>query len=102
MAATGPDFKAGFKDAAPVSNADIAPTLAHLLGIQLAGPGQLRGRVDGEALRDGKDVTAKRGERRSGPAANGFTTVIEEQEVDGVSYFDAGGAPGRTVGITGP
>src|SRR6202000_2904265 len=31
MAAIGPDFKAGFADRAPVSNADIAPTLAHII-----------------------------------------------------------------------
>ena len=33
MAAIGPDFKTGFADPAPVSNADIAPTLAHILGL---------------------------------------------------------------------
>src|SRR5262249_23036406 len=32
MAAIGPDFKAGFVNPAPVSNADVAPTIAHILG----------------------------------------------------------------------
>ena len=30
MAAIGPDFKAGFTDPAPVSNADIGRTMAHV------------------------------------------------------------------------
>ena len=34
-------------------------------------------------------------------APNGVQTVVEEQEVDAVRYFDAGGIPGRTVGLTG-
>ncbi len=38
MAAIGPDFKKAFADPAPVSNADINPTLAHILGIKLIGP----------------------------------------------------------------
>ena len=32
MAAIGPDFKTRFADTAPISNADIAPTLAHHRG----------------------------------------------------------------------
>ena len=31
MAAIGPDFKKGFVDEAPVSNADVGKTIAHLL-----------------------------------------------------------------------
>ena len=38
MAAIGPDFKAGFADPAPVSNADIAPTLAQIDGPRPARP----------------------------------------------------------------
>ena len=34
MAAIGPDFKAGFVDDAPASNADIGKTLARILGLQ--------------------------------------------------------------------
>ncbi|SEP10897.1 hypothetical protein SAMN05444123_10867 [Rhodopseudomonas pseudopalustris] len=33
MAAVGPDFKAGFADPLPVSNADVGFTAAHLLGL---------------------------------------------------------------------
>ena len=61
MAAIGPDFKAKFADTAPVGNADVAPTLAHVLGVTLGGPGTLEGRVISEAFKGGKlpKVTAR-------------------------------------------
>ena len=45
MAAIGPDFRRGYVDPSPVANSDWAPTLAHVLGLRLAGHGALRGRV---------------------------------------------------------
>ena len=33
MAAIGPDFKAGFIDEAPVSNADVGKTIGQILGL---------------------------------------------------------------------
>ena len=103
MAAVGPDFKAGFIDAAPVGNADWAPTLAHMLKLDLGGGGGLPGRVMAEALRDGpKAPGVRRRVLRSTPAANGFTTVLELQEAGGEVYGDAAGAPGRVVGLRGP
>jgi hypothetical protein len=36
----------------------------------------------------------------SEPAANGLTTVINMQMVGDTRYFDAGGFPGRTVGLS--
>jgi len=100
MAAIGPDFKAGFKDPAPVSNADWANTLAHILGLQLSDNGKARGRVMSEALRDGGPPPASRLiVLRSDPAANGFVTVLNAQEAAGETYFDAAGAPGRTLGL---
>ena len=53
MAAIGPDFKAGYADPAPISNADIAPTLAHVMGLDLRAKGTLTGRVISEALTGG-------------------------------------------------
>ncbi|HEY2035353.1 MAG TPA: alkaline phosphatase family protein [Rhizomicrobium sp.] len=82
MAAMGPDFKAHFADPAPVSNADISPTLAHILGVATAGAGNLKGRVASEALRGGQK------------------TVLNFQQVGGTRYFDAAGFPGRTVGLS--
>lgn len=103
MAATGPDFKHGFVDPAPVSNADWANTLAHVLGLELAGAGQARGRVMTEALKDGGAAPqAKAVVVASELAANGFVTVLNAQETAGETYFDAAGAPGRTLGLKIP
>ncbi len=100
MAAIGPDFKARFVDPAPVSNADWANTLAHILGLQLSSNGQAKGRVMAEALRDGGAPPPSRPiVVSSEPAANGFTTVLNAQEAAGETYFDAAGMPGRTLGL---
>ncbi len=99
MAAMGPDFKKGFVDPSPVSNADIAPTLAHILGLTLAGPGSLPGRPATEALGGGKPVAFTAGRLQAPAAAGGLRTVLEYQDAAGVRYFDAAGIPGRTVGL---
>ena len=100
MAAAGPDFKTGFQDPAPVSNADIGKTLAHLLGLQIAaGASTLIGRVIDEALPGGEtpDVTSRT--LRSEPAGSGLRTVAVTQNVGTTRYFDAAGFPGRSVGL---
>jgi hypothetical protein len=98
MAAVGPDFKAGFRDTAPVSNADIGATLARLLGLSIAPKGKLIARVAEEALAGGPEApTATRREVSSAPAAGGFVTVLRQQELDGHAYYDSAGAPGRVV-----
>jgi hypothetical protein len=100
MAAIGPDFKRGFVDPAPVSNADWAQTLARILGLDLPPRGALRGRVMAEALADGGAPPETRAVTlRSQPAANGFLTVLNAQRVRGETYFDAAGMPGRTLGL---
>ncbi len=70
MAAIGPDFKTGFADPAPISNADIAPDPGHDRGIELPPKGKLKGRVIGEALAGGAPVTVSQGDLavRSGRA----------------------------------
>ena len=100
MAAAGPDFRARFADPAPSSNADIAPTLAHVLGLTLVPKGRLTGRPLTEALSKGRRVVVSRGWAVSRPAANTQKTVLEYQQVGGSRYFDAAGFPGRTVGLT--
>ncbi len=99
MAAVGPDFRAGFVDQSPISNADIAPTVAHILGFELPSNGNLRGRVIGEALRWGHPVQSSDETVRSTPAANGFVTMLNRQNVGETRYFDAAGASGRAVGL---
>lgn len=100
MAAVGPDFKRGAAIETPVSNADIAPTIAHLLGLAPdKGPGKLKGRVISEALKDGAPVKAVKSVIESAPAPNGFRTILHIQQVGDTRYFDAAGAPGRVVGL---
>ncbi len=51
LIAAGPDFKQHFVDDLPSGNADVAPTILHLLGFPTD---QLDGRVLGEALVSGQ------------------------------------------------
>jgi arylsulfatase A-like enzyme len=89
MAAAGPDFKQGFDDPLPVSNADITPTLAHVLGLQLPATGRLRGRVLSEALAGGPDAAPfQHGKVASTPTPSGLRTVLEYQDYEGRKYFD--------------
>ncbi|MBS0384321.1 MAG: alkaline phosphatase family protein, partial [Proteobacteria bacterium] len=96
MAAVGPDFRSGFIDATPVSNADIAPTIAHILGFELSSIGHLRGRVITEALLGAVSPAAASDTLTSAPATNGFRTVLHRQSVGDTHYFDSAGNAGRT------
>jgi Type I phosphodiesterase / nucleotide pyrophosphatase len=99
MAAIGPDFKAGYVDALPVSNADIGMTAAQLMGLRSANQGGLTGRVMSEVLPNGIIPKAASGTIASRPAPNGLKTVVKFQRVLAQRYFDAAGFPGRTVGL---
>jgi predicted AlkP superfamily pyrophosphatase or phosphodiesterase len=89
MAAFGPDFKRGFVDKLPVSNADIARTVAHILGLTLPSNGKLTGRVLSEALTGGA-VKPLYPPLTSVAAANaaGLATVLQYQQFGGLRYFD--------------
>jgi arylsulfatase A-like enzyme len=99
MAAIGPDFKAGYVDALPVSNADVGATAARILGLTQKPNGNLVGRVMTEATPNGATPKAVSASVKSEPAANGLRTVLNYQRVGSQRYFDAAGFPGRTVGI---
>ena len=99
MAAIGPDFRRGFIDPTPVGNADVGMTAARLMGLTIPAKGELTGRVMSEGLVDGLAVASSRRTVRSTPAANGFVTVLNLQEAGDHRYFDAAGAPGRTLGL---
>ncbi len=99
MAAVGPDFRTDFVDPAPVSNADIGMTIAHLLDLQIPRKGNLVGRVLREALPNGATPRVSNRIMRSPPGPNGLRTVLIHQEVGATRYLDAAGFPGRTVGV---
>jgi hypothetical protein len=99
MAATGPDFKRGFADEAPVGNADVGRTIAHILKLDIPAKGDLLGRVIGEAMSGGPMPKVEARTAQSEPAANGLRTILNYQQVGSTRYFDAAGFPGRTVGL---
>jgi hypothetical protein len=99
MAAIGPDFKAGFVDPLPVSNADTGITAAHLLGLKRDAKGSLIGRVMTEATTTGETPNAISEVLRSAPDDQGLFTVLQLQKVGEHKYFDVAGFPGRTVGL---
>lgn len=92
MVAFGPDFKPGYIDRAPSSNADIAVTIASLLKVELLpSKGSLRGRVLSEAIKTGPDAVsftppAARAATRPGP--EGRRTVLLTQSVGANIYLD--------------
>jgi arylsulfatase A-like enzyme len=89
MAAIGPDFKKQFVDPAPVSNADIQPTLATILGLTIASNGKLNGRILEEALVGGPSSAPYKRRLAIAPhAANGKTTVLMYQQISKQVYFD--------------
>jgi hypothetical protein len=55
MIASGPDFKKGWIDSAPVSNADVNQTVAHVLKLKIPAHGTLLGRVIEESLQGGPE-----------------------------------------------
>jgi hypothetical protein len=99
MAAIGPDFKAGYVDPLPVSNADVGMTIAQLMGLHAVAEGGLIGRVISEALPNGIIPKAFDGRIVSRPASNGLQTMVKFQRVLSQRYFDAAGFAGRTVGL---
>lgn len=98
-AAIGPDFKSGYVDALPVSNADVGATAVRILGLSQKPKGKLIGRVMTEAMPNGATPQAYSGSVKSQPSANGLRTVLNFQRVGTQRYFDAAGFPGRTLGL---
>jgi arylsulfatase A-like enzyme len=102
MVAIGPAFKRRFTNTAPVSNADVAPTLARVLALELPPKGKLSGRVLTEALKGGKRVRVVRRNIVSAPGDGGLRTILNVQSVGATPYFGAAGFPGRTLGLRMP
>jgi Type I phosphodiesterase / nucleotide pyrophosphatase len=97
--ATGPDFRIGFTDPAPTSNADIGKTVAKILNLHIRDTGRLVGRVLSEAMPNGRLPKWTTCTRESEQDAAGRRTVVQIQQVADTRYFDAAGYPGRTVGL---
>ncbi len=103
MAAFGPDFKNFYKDAAPVSNADIALTMAHILGLRLENNGGYRGRILREVLRGGpKSVEFQHQTITSRETKSNRSTVLLYQRSGQQYYFDESCIVGGDTGSANP
>jgi arylsulfatase A-like enzyme len=90
VSAIGPDFKKRFVDPVPFGNADVAPTIAQILGISLPSRGKLSGRAATEALATGGPAPAPPPLRYLRSAvANGKQALLVYQEYDGRRYLYA-------------
>ena len=99
MAAAGPDFKRGFLDPAPVSNADLGRTLSEILGLRIKPRGRLLGRVIREAVPGGTTPRFSSRTVISEVGPNRLATTLNYQIVGNTKYFDAAGFSGRTLGL---
>jgi hypothetical protein len=97
--AIGPDFKTGFTDKAPTSNADIGKTMAYILGLNIPDTGKLVGRVISEAFTGGAVPAFSHGREVSAPDAAGHRTIVDMQKVGTERYFDEAGYAGKTLGL---
>jgi arylsulfatase A-like enzyme len=87
MLAWGPDFKRGARLRTPSSNADVTPTILHLLGHPRANA--LDGRVLLEALANGPDEEQVSAETRTFRVANGaYRAALQVTETAGRRYLD--------------
>lgn len=100
MAAIGPDFKAGFVDELPVSNADVGKTIDRIMGWNIEAKGRFVGRVMREAMPGGRSQKVATHAISSPAAGNGLRTVLHYQSVATTHYFDVAGFLGRTVGLS--
>jgi Type I phosphodiesterase / nucleotide pyrophosphatase len=103
MIALGPDFKKGWIDSAPVSNADVNETVAHVLKLKIPAHGALLGRIIEESLQGGPEKMDFVGpaNQDSQPTDKGVVTRLIYQRVGDVKYFTAAGFPGKAVGVPG-
>ena len=102
MAAYGPDFKSGFVDPAPASNADIGKTIVAILGLLPMEHGKLVGRPLAEAFPNGMVPAFEKKTLVSEPSPAGLATILNYQTVGDTKYFDAAGFSGRTLGLSAP
>ena len=94
LVAAGPDFKRGMINELPSSNADVAPTVLHILGVPQPSSSPMDGRVLQEALLNGKASDAKPAtktiEATRELALFRWRQYLKFTEYDGAIYFDEG------------
>ena len=98
LVAAGPDFQKGWRDEMPTGNVDLAPTIAHLLG--LPHPPKMDGRVLyesflGLAAQTPPPPTTQRLEAKQETEKARWSQYLQVTHYWGVDYLDEGnGAAG--------
>jgi arylsulfatase A-like enzyme len=94
LVAMGPDFKRGMIDELPSGNADLAPTILHILGVPQPADSPMDGRVLREALTGGgspsEQPTTKTVEATRDVGLFQWHQYLKFTEYDGRIYFDEG------------
>ena len=99
LVAAGPDFRQGWRDELPSGNVDIAPTIAHLLGLKDAP--KMDGRVLLESLRAAEDKpssdspTTERLEAHTQGKDATWSQYLQVTRYGGVEYLDEGNFQAR-------
>jgi arylsulfatase A-like enzyme len=92
LIAAGPDFKPGLRNKIPSGNADVTPTVLHILGVQAKDAPD--GRVLAEALTDAPGPNAKaettimKAQRRVGEKT--WNQYLKLTKYEGRTYYDEG------------
>ena len=89
--AAGPDFAINVRERAPVSLADVMPTVLSILGVERAACAEGCGRVLNEALRTGgPNGRPKLATRVLRTRAGDYRAMLQISSVDGHDYVDSG------------
>jgi predicted AlkP superfamily pyrophosphatase or phosphodiesterase len=88
LIAYGPDFRRSYLDKFPSGNVDLAPTIAHIMGLQLAGAGH-DGRVLLEALRTAKHFKPKVTQHVMASTKADDLTIVYPTDPDGKDINNA-------------
>ena len=94
LVAAGPDFKSGFVNELPSGNADLAPTILHILGVPQDSGSPMDGRVLREALLDSpkpsEPAVTKTIEASRDIGLFTWRQYLKTSQYDGRTYFDEG------------
>ena len=90
LIAAGPDFRQGWRDELPSGNVDVAPTIAHVLGLKDAP--KMDGRVLVESLRESEDQPSPSAPttERLGAQTEQWSQYLQVTHFGGVDYLDEG------------
>jgi hypothetical protein len=92
MVARGPDFRSGFIDRAPASNADIHRTIAELLNLDTESADMPNARVLWEVLMGARNKGAPQSTSQTltaVPAMDGLVTQLHTQTLGAATYLDS-------------